>query len=410
MRKEANSVERIEKGLMATTYLNESNNLPDSQNKTRKDSFEVSILRKLRKVATLDEADKSVTQDYIIGKLGLVGKEAEQVWSSSTFDTCKFLVQEIDDMIRQWSIEDEVTDSQFNGENKKMELIDSRSVTVIDVTKGMVLILPMKSWGEDGGAYAKKLVSDTEKRSVIKVVFKYKNESDDEYSFSEFMTVKLSDLTYGFEGVGKLEKNIGKLKHLMDYTPAGMEVINFEMLYMSLCRFHNDIEPDVVSSNKLDFNDTYRILVEEVYKLVENGQKGILGEDYYKLEEAELKNIAKETGYDLEELVVQLKERGFLETDKDKKSRRKKTVTRDGKKGKYYCILTSDRFNELCNKKADKLSLPSDKFDECITFYQTLKGSNMPLLEEKAEVNREKQKNKKKIVGMLDINAYLAQF
>ena len=34
----------------------------------------------------------------------------------------------------------------------------------------------------------------------------------------------------------------------------------------------------------------------------------------------------------------------------------------------------------------------------------------MPLLEIKAEVNREEQKNKKKIARMLDIDAYLAQF
>ena len=86
-------------------------------------------------------------------------------------------------------------------------------------------------------------------------MLKYMDDELKEYVYSEYVTVKLSDLIYEYEGRDALKKNFGKMKKLMEYTPAGKEELNYQKLYAALCHFQKKIVTRVVDSDTLNFNE-----------------------------------------------------------------------------------------------------------------------------------------------------------
>lgn len=392
------TVEQEKDDLVATNYVKDTGKMIAGKEEAKEDCFEVSILKKLKEQITPDNLDDWVTIKYIIEKLGLKGKKAEQLEKSKIlFDLSGFVLKNIDKEIEIIGKAVEIIQNKFSTEEAQTLMDAKRSTIEADVAKGMICIMPMASWGVDGGVYAIKILSDIERKSEIKLMLKYMDEELGEYAYSEYVTVKLSDLVYKCEGIDALKKNLGKLKKLMEYTPAKKEELNHQKLYVALCYFHEKITTRVVESDKLNFNDTYRILVREVYKLM---NEHIFGNGYYILNSSELTKIAKKAGYTCNELAGMLKERGFLETDKDKIGRRKKTVTRDGVKTKYYCIRTSERFNELCDVMQDKLSLTEKDYSSLEEKYSELMGlSELKQVEDKSEKaetdNSKKEKPKK---------------
>ncbi|MBU5332728.1 hypothetical protein KQI61_10985 [Anaerocolumna aminovalerica] len=391
------TVEQEKNGVVATTYVKDTDKMIAGKEEEKGDCFEVSILKKLKNLITFDNLEDMVTSKYIIEKLGLKGQEEEQVKHSPFFDICRFKLKNIKREIETARKATESVLYTFSTEEDQTHFVDERSAIETDVAKGMICIMPMVSWGVDGGVYAIKILSDTERKSEIKLMLKYMDEELGEYAYSEYVTVKLSDLVYKCEGTDALKKNLGKLKKLMEYTPAKKEELNHQKLYVALCHFHEKITTRVVESDKLNFNDTYRILVREVYELK---NEHIFGNGYYILNSSELTKIAKKAGYTCNELASMLKERGFLETDKDKIGRRKKTVTRDGVKTKYYCIRTSERFHELCDAMQDKLSLTEDDYKSLDDKYSELMGLSEPKQvedkSEKAETDNSKKEKPKK--------------
>jgi CHAD domain-containing protein len=357
-------VEQEENGLVATTYINDTNKMIAGNEEGKADCFEVSILKRLKEVINPDNVDDRVTSKYIIEKLGLKGEEAEKVKNSSLFNVCSFTLKDISENIKGTRNAMEAIKYKFSTEQVQSQMVAERSIVEPDVARGMICIMPMKSWGDDGGVYAIKILSDTEKKTVIKLMLKYMDDELKEYVYSEYVTVKLSDLIYEYEGRDALKKNFGKMKKLMEYTPAGKEELNYQKLYAALCHFQKKIVTRVVDSDTLNFNDTYKILVKEVFEIAatEVGES-IFGDGYYILSSDELKNIAKKAGYTLKELASMLKDRGFLETDKDKETRQQKTITRNKVKGKYYCVLTSEKFNGLCDTLEDKLSVTEEEYE-----------------------------------------------
>lgn len=304
-------------------------------------------------------------------------------------------MKDIDDEIEKARKAIELNEYNFSSEENKNTLIEKASSIESDVTKGMVCILPMPLWGEDGGVYAIKIMTNTERKWAIKLTLKYFDEVMKEYVNSEYVTVKLSELVYKCDGTDALKKNIGKMRKLMDYSPDGYEELDYKKLYVALCLFHKKITTRVVESGKLSFDDVYRVMIEEILTL---NNPDIYRKNYYILNSSELAGIAKKTGYTSEGLASLFQERGFLETDKDKVGRQQKTVTRDRVKKKYYCVIKKERFHELCNAMQDKLSLTEKDYSSLEEKYSELMGMNKAKqVEDKSE--KVKPKKSKKVMN-----------
>jgi hypothetical protein len=387
--KQLNTVEKNKNGLVETTYTLSSKEVKKEEEVTN--YFEVNIMRKLLEVVDLEKnAEDMVTSEYIVKMLNLEGEEAEKVKKSVIFEIDKFHVMDIPRNIANWKRVNMLTDFKFGTKQKQKEHLEARNAIEVDATIGMVRILPMPQWGEGGGVYAIKIMSDTERKNEIKLVLKY--EEEETYAYSEFITVKPSELVYRFEGIDEVKKQVGKWKKLMDYSPAGKELLNYMELYVALCYFNEKITTRTVSSDKLNFENTYELIVRKVYELGIGGVgEAILGEGYYILATGELELIAKEAGYSLKELITLLKERGMLESDKDKKCRNQKTTTRNGIKSKYYCILTGERFNEQCNTKVDMISISEEEFEQFGEVYRMLIGDINPKSEKKKSIKASKK-------------------
>lgn len=373
------AVEKKENELIETIYPYDNKIV--SHVKEGTDSFRVVILKKLlESVNLIKDAEDIVTNDYIIRKIELTEEEKEKVMVD--FEYFKSPVMDLPREIVLWDKAGSAVDYRFSGEEKQMSVIREKSTIELDVTKGMVRIYPMPQWGNAGGVYATKLTKDTERRTEIKLVLKY--EDGESYAFSEFITVKLSELVYDYEGNSEYKKHLSKLKKLMDYSPAGKEELNYQQLYVALCYFNNKITTRIISSDKMSFEKSYELIVSKVYELA-NGNVGdsIFGDGYYILTKEELEEIASNAGYSVKELVALLRERGLLDTDNDKLSRNQKTVRRNGEVGKFYCILTSEKYNEQCNAKADMLSISEEDFEEFGKHFAKLIGTSKYKKEDK---------------------------
>lgn len=372
--KKVNAIEKKDNGLVETIY--HVDRFKTSMKEGISDSFEVGILKRLSGAIDLyRNAEDVVTGEYILKHLNLTEIEKYQVNESLAFELDKFPVMDIPRKIVEWERADNLSNHHFSGKDKQITLIRARSLIEIDPTRGMVRILPMTQWGEEGGVYAIKLLLDTEKRTEIKLVLKYDREGT--YKYSEFITVKPSELTYGYEGVEELMRRSSKLKTLMDYSPAEKEPLDYRKLYLALSYFNQKITVRAINSDKLSFEAMYELIVSKVYNLGSAGVgEDIFGDGCYILTKEELESVAKEAGYTLKELIILLKERDLLETDKDKKSRNQKTTTRNGIKSKYYCVLTSERFNKLYEEKADMLSVSEEDFKEYEEFCETILGNS----------------------------------
>jgi hypothetical protein len=370
-------VEESKGELVATNYSHVNQIIGGQNDVYLRMSNDVDILRRLLNVVDLEkDAEDIVTVDYICKKLQLTNDEIKALNKSVNFEYFRFPVMDIPNKINEWKKADSIMEFTFSGEELKKKIIIEKSTLEIDITKGMVRILPMKQWGEAGGVYAVRLLSDSERRTEIKLVLKYKEK--DKYVFSEFVTVKPSDLVYEYEGMAELKRQLCKLKKLMDYSPVNNEPLNYKQLYVALCLFNNKITSRIIKSDRLGFEEVYEILVMKVYELANSGVgDSIFGNGYYILTREELTEIADLAGYSVKELVRLLKERGMLETDTDKLSRNQKTVNRGDIKGKYYCVLTSEKYNKQYNSYDDMLSVSEEEYEECRELYESMLVDNV---------------------------------
>ncbi len=391
MKRDMNAVEKNTNGLVETNYPSGS---PYAK-KEEADDFELNILKRLLDAVDLIEnAEDIVTRDYLIKRLSLTPAEEEMIKGNPVFEFYRFPVMDIPREMVELGRSRCLINHHFGGKDMQTALIRTKSLTEVDITKGMVRILPMPQWGEEGGVYAVKLLSDAEKRIEIKLVLKYEEEGI--YQYSEFITVKPSDLTFSYEGTEELKKHSGKLKKLMDYSPAGKEPLDYKRLYVALSYFNQKINVRTVNSDKWDFEATYGLIVRKVFELGNAGVgEDIIGDGYYIFTAEELESIAKESGRTLKELIMFLKERDLLETDKDKKTRNQKTTTRNGITTKYYCVLTSEKFRERYDTYADMLSVSEDEFKKCEELCGAILGNNVPAL----EAEKKSKPSKKAVVA-----------
>jgi hypothetical protein len=392
LKKDMDAVERNDNGLVETIYPLDSYNSKNEEEIVS--SFEVNILKRLLGAVNLTkDAEDIVTGEYIIKRLNFTETaEEERIRASLAFELDRFPVMDIPRKIVEWGRAGCLTNHRFGGKDMQTKIIRAKSLIEVDTTRGMVRILPMPQWGEEGGVYAIKLLSDAERRSEIKLVLKYEEEGT--YEYSEFITVKPSDLTYSYEGMAELKKHSNKLKKLMDYSPAGKEPLDYKRLYVALSYFNPRINVRTINSDKWDFEATYELIVRKVFEIGSASVgEDVFGDGFYILTTEELESVAKESGRTLKELIMFLKERDLLETDKDKKSRNQKTTTRNGIKNKYYCVLTSDRFCEQYDTYADRLSVSEDELKECEKLCDAILGETvLGLMTEK------KSKSSKKAV------------
>lgn len=141
------TVEQEKNGVVATTYVKDTDKMINGKEETKEDCFEVSILKKLKNLITFDNLEDMVTSKYIIEKLGLKGQEEEQVKHSPFFDICRFKLKNIKREIETARKATESVLYTFSTEEDQTHFVDERSAIETDVAKGMICIMPMVSWG-----------------------------------------------------------------------------------------------------------------------------------------------------------------------------------------------------------------------------------------------------------------------
>lgn len=342
MNEETIQIEREEDGVRTLTFINKEKPLTSlikmASNETNQ---RLKILEMLR---TVDAEDNDIVKaDFIIAKLNLSGKDAKEV--EVLFESIKFVYSDLNEEIEKWS-KAGVTFEIAKRDNT--EIIDELSDIKIDPTKGMYRVLHPSDWGIEGGVFAGKVVTANERKVTLNIVLKYLE--DESYVCSEIIKLKLSDLSCKYE-INNIYNSAKNMKKVMDYMPSGKEQINYIKLYYRLCNLHDKIMEIEVASTKSSLNEVYTMIVEKAFLLNDEGIDAV-GKGMYKLSRNEFNEIARRSGYKSEELVSILADNRLLLTDKDNPSRKQKTVRRNKKADKYYCVLYSATY-ETNNAKGN---------------------------------------------------------